>query len=82
MDPSPLIDEREEAKVRSVSVPSANACKFGRSPARWVAQDYQVRDEYVWDVVRRLGVHPQVDAFADRSNKRFTRWWGKRSAEA
>jgi DNA N-6-adenine-methyltransferase (Dam) len=70
------------ARVHQASAPSPSACSFGRSPARWIAQDYQVRDEYVADVLRRLGVHPQVDAFADRYNKRFPRWWGKRSPEA
>ena len=63
---------REEAFCRS----------FGRSPSRWIAETYNVRDEFVRDIVHRFAMRPGVDAFANEKNFRLPRWWGPGSSEA
>ena len=55
---------------------------FGRSPSRWIAQDYTVREKYVVDIVSRLKFKPEVDAFASSTNRRCIIWWGEGSSEA
>ena len=49
---------------------------FGRSPARWVSENYYVRTEYVRDIIFRFRVLPTCDAFASHQDFRFPIWWG------
>ena len=54
---------------------------FGRSPSRWISQNYAVRERYIYDLSRKLNIHPEVDVFATKSNRRCVRWWGPESPE-
>ena len=67
-------------RVRVISSPGLNR-SFGRSPSRWISNNYAVREKYVADMVTRLKFHPEVDAFATQQNTRCVRWWGKESKE-
>ena len=60
----------------------ASGRPFGRSPSQWIAQNYAVREKYILDISHRLGVQPEIDVFASRSNRRCARWWGPGSREA
>ena len=67
--------------VNSQGQRDAVTCYYGRAPSRWLREDYFVRNDKVQEVISRLGVTPDIDAFATQSNHRFARWWGPGSAE-
>ena len=55
---------------------------FGRARSRWLAVDYFVRTPVVAEIVSFFGVIPDLDAFANFSNRRCEKWWGPGSPMA
>ena len=75
--PSLKSDNREVLFVSNVT-----RCTFGRAQSRWIAEDYNVLDSRVHEIISIFGVVPSIDVFANASNQRFPRWWGPGSGEA
>ena len=55
--------------------------KFGHEPGRWVTCDYAVRADLLQEILEALEVTPVRDAFADKENKRFHKWYGEGSPD-
>ncbi len=43
--------------------------------------DYAVRADFVQEILDALEVTPVRDAFADKDNKRFDKWYGEGSPD-
>ena len=53
------------ALLGSVQVRSERSItSFGRAQSRWCSEEYNVRDEYVLDIVNELCLLPEIDAFS------------------
>ena len=50
-------------------------------PWRWVACDYAVCPTILNEILDKLEVAPERDAFANKDNKRFDKWYGEGSPE-
>ena len=55
--------------------------KFGHEPGRWVACDYAVCPAISSEILDKLEVAPERDAFANKENKRFDKWYGEGSPD-
>ena len=42
-------------------------------------ENYAVRQSVMEDALKKLGVAPTIDAFADAANHRLAKWWGEGS---
>jgi len=56
-------------------------CYFGRAESRWSSEEYPVLSDRVQEIVQKLGVQPERDAFAREGNQRFEHYWGPGSTE-
>ena len=69
---SPLLTPRGGRKsinTTQATGQSAVERSFGRSHPQWISQNYAVREKYVLDIISKFKLHPEVDAFACRSNR-------------
>ena len=55
--------------------------KYGHEPGRWVACDYAVCPAILNEFLDKLEVVPERDAFANKDNKRFDKWYGEGSSD-
>jgi hypothetical protein len=42
-------------------------------------ENYAVRQSVMDEALKKLGVTPTIDAFADKANNRLAKWWGEGS---
>ena len=55
--------------------------KYGNEPGRLVACDYAVREAILNESLDKLEVIPERDAFANKDNKIFDKWYGEGSPD-
>ena len=55
--------------------------KYGHEPGRWVACDYAVCPTILNEILDKLEVASERDAFANKDNKRFDKWYGEGSPD-
>ena len=75
---------QEQKKVGTTSFGHAHGgspLKFGHEPRRWVGCDYAVFPAILYEILDKLEVVPERDAFANKDNKRFDKWYGEGSPD-
>ena len=67
--------------ILAMPLAASTPLKFGHEPGRWVTCDYAVRADLLQEILEALEVTPVRDAFADKENKRFDKWYGEGSPD-
>ena len=55
--------------------------KFGHEPGRWKACEYAICLAILDEILNKLEVVPEREAFANKENKRFGKWYGEGSPD-
>ena len=62
-------------------MPMRGPLKFGHEPGRWVACDNAVCPAILNEILDKLEVIPERDAFSNKDNKIFDKWYGEGSPD-
>ena len=70
-------EPKKEGPTSFGDVHGGSPLKFGHEPGRWVACDYAIFPAILNEILDKLEVVPESDAFANKETNIFEKWYGK-----
>ena len=74
-------EPKKEGSDQFWPCPWGSPLKFGHEPERWLACKYAVCLAILNEILDKLELVPERDAFANKDNKRFDKWYGEGSPD-